>query len=421
MKGKKIVTLLSIFAGAAVVGTTFAAWAVSDQADPFGIKVSPGSIVPSDTTFVTLKYNGDPVYANVENIKSGEVRLGATCTLLAETSTNETYPGKFTIKLVDQTKGTKAEGAAKLIDKLNVDVYGEFFEGVTVGNAIAAEKLSGKSAVAHIPPTPGTYEDSEIFNLKKGESQKISVAVSLGECSAKDLTDIAADVVYLQMDWGRSNTEGEVESFPLYLSVPSKDIGTDNVYVYAWNGDKENGAFPGVAMTKVKDGLYSYALEPDMIGKVIFSKGASADATTKIAGGEEGITVGTEVTKQTAPCYDVSTSQWIPTPDPSLDENAWYLKGTVNNWTASKDWKFIQEGTTTTYKVMNVSLKTTDKVKAWKQDGNDWKGVADDTFEGCTYTKDSDGNASPKADGVYNVIFYADGQGGNYLAFEAAQ
>lgn len=423
MKGKKIVTLLSIFAGAAVVGTTFAAWAVSDQADPFGIKVSPGSIVPSDTTFVTLKYDGDPVYANVENIKSGEVRLGATCTLLAETSTNETYPGKFTIKLVDQTKGTKAEGAAKLIDKLNVDVYGEFFEGVTVGNAIAAEKLSGKTAVAHIPPTPGTYEDSEIFNLKKGESQKISVAVSLGECSAKDLTDIAADVVYLQMDWGRSNTEGEVESFPLYLSVPSASIGaSEKVYAYCWNADKENAAFPGAEMTKVSNGVYSYLVEPGLVGKVIFSKGESAAATTKIAGGEEGITVGTEVTKQTAPCYDVTTSQWISIPDPSLDANSWYLKGTVNNWTASSDWKLtVDPNNENHYSIEGVSLKTSDKVKVWMQDGNVWKGVNTDGYPGCTYTKDSEGNASPLADGVYTVNFYLDGQNDNFITFTLAE
>ena len=420
MKGKKILTLVSLACGVGIVGATFAAWAVSDQADPFGIKVSPGSITPSETEFVTLKYGSDPVYADVQNIEAGEVRLGATANLAADTSTNNTYPGKFTIKLVDQTKGEKPSGAAKLIDKLNVDVYGEFFSGVTVGNAIPAESLVGKTAVAHIPPTPGTYEDSVIFNVKTGTSQNVSVAVSLGECSAKELTDIASDVVYLQMDWGRSNTEGEVESFPLYLSVPSADIGTDNVYAYAWNGKKENGAFPGVAMTKVADGLYSYALEPEMVGKVIFSKGATADATTKIAGGEEGITIGTEVTKQTAPCYSVSTSQWIPTPDPSIEATAWYVKGTVNNWTASADWKMVKVDENH-YKLEGVSLKTTDKIKVWKQDGNVWKGVDSDGYEGCTYTKDSDGNASPLKDGVYTVNYFADGQNNNFITFTAAE
>ena len=138
MKGKKILTLVSLACGVGVVGATFAAWAVSDQADPFGIKVSPGSLTPSDTTFVTLKYDGAPVSADVSNLAAGKPRLAAKCTLLAETSTTTTYPGKFTVKLTDQTEGTKAVGAAKLIDKLVVDVFepGSTFKILTMSSAL---------------------------------------------------------------------------------------------------------------------------------------------------------------------------------------------------------------------------------------------------------------------------------------------
>ena len=117
-----------------------------------------------------------------------------------------------------------------------------------------------------------------------------------------------------------------------------------------------------------------------------------------------------------------STSQWISIPDPSLDAKSWYLKGTVNNWTASSDWKLtVDPSNEKHYSIEGVSLKTSDKVKVWMQDGNVWKGVASDGYEGCTYTKDSDGNASPLADGVYTVNFYLDGQDDNFITFTSAE
>ena len=55
MKGKKFLALASIFAGVALVGTTFAAWAVTDNAGTKHIKVSGGKI-SADTTTTYVNY-----------------------------------------------------------------------------------------------------------------------------------------------------------------------------------------------------------------------------------------------------------------------------------------------------------------------------------------------------------------------------
>lgn len=122
MKGKKILTLVSLAMGVAIVGGTFAAWAVTDNADPFGIKVSPGQVGPDKTQYVTLSYGGS-TFANVDNLKAGEPRLAGSILLKADTNDGTVFPyALFDIGLQDQSTG-KTAGDAKLVDLLKVDIY----------------------------------------------------------------------------------------------------------------------------------------------------------------------------------------------------------------------------------------------------------------------------------------------------------
>ena len=85
MIGKKLLTLLSLAMGIAIV-----AWAVTDNADPFGVKVSPGTVGPDTTKFVTLSY-GDSTFANVDNLKAGEPRIAGSILLKADTKDGSTF------------------------------------------------------------------------------------------------------------------------------------------------------------------------------------------------------------------------------------------------------------------------------------------------------------------------------------------
>ena len=157
MKGTKILSLIALAAGAAVVGATFATWGVSDEADPFGVKISPSSISTADLHLVTLKYGSAPLKANIENLESGKPRMAAVVDLVAQTSNEEAYSGAFTMTLVDQTEGEKAAGEAKLIDNVTVDLYHDTFGYESIGGEVTAGALDGKTSIAHIP-LPGEQE-----------------------------------------------------------------------------------------------------------------------------------------------------------------------------------------------------------------------------------------------------------------------
>jgi hypothetical protein len=44
MKRKSIFVIGSVLAAGLLVGSTFAAWAVTDKADPFNVGITPGTI-----------------------------------------------------------------------------------------------------------------------------------------------------------------------------------------------------------------------------------------------------------------------------------------------------------------------------------------------------------------------------------------
>ena len=151
MKGKKLLALVALLAGSAIVGTTFAAWAVTDNADPFGIKISPGSIASDTTEFVTLSY-GERTYGNVENLAIGETQLAAKVNVIADTSEGHSYTGHFDLELTQET--VKEEGKKLLRDYLTVDVYRVQTGEESVDKTEATVNLH---KVGHIPPAANTY------------------------------------------------------------------------------------------------------------------------------------------------------------------------------------------------------------------------------------------------------------------------
>ena len=396
MKGTKILTLLSIAAGAAVVGATFAAHAVNDEAEPFGVKVSPGSFSTDGTPLVTLKYGSAPIKANVGDLESGKPRMAAEVSLVADTSDGEAYTGAFTMTLIDQTVG-KGENEAKLIDNLEVDLYDVEIDYEAIGGEIAASELAGKSAIAHIPPSPGTYTASKTISVSDNQAKTVYVVVSLGTNDAKDLLEIANDVVYLQMDWGKGSAQ-DVEATPIYFEYTPQT--GEKAYAFAWKDSKVNAAFPGEEMTYEGNGLYSYLLSTGFENVVFSVRNSSNEEVWKSADQEITSTIRTQ-----SPSFNKAAGTWGTKPDASLTA-AYYLKGTFNGWAASADWALTVDAQDANhYSISGVNLNAGDKLKVWARQGEtQWYSSGE--WTDCGFTIDSEGNVVVSAQGVYTVDFY---------------
>ncbi len=120
--------------------------------------------------------------------------------------------------------------------------------------------------------------------------------------------------------------------------------GWTNLHCYMWNGNGEqkNADWPGVKMTEVGDGVYSYTLSGDF-SKIIFNKGEGGN--------------GNQTTDMDYPgankIYDLSAGTWgdygntptnpdptnptptTPTPTTPSGDNVVYFKNT-DNWSVVK-------------------------------------------------------------------------------------
>jgi len=399
MKGKKFLILASILAGTALVGGTFAAWAVTDQADPFGLKISPGSISEDTVNFVTLSY-GDRTYANVENLAVGQNRLAATIGLKADTSNSESYTGKFSVSLLNQT--VKEGSEPLLIDYLTVNVYDVTIEadanGVVTTN------------VGELTPK-GTYNKAsssgDISVTVTDNVQKlVYVTVSLANTvEASTLQTIKSDIVYLQFDWN-SNGTGEVSTSTVYFNYGSAG---KNIRCYAWTASKVNAEYPGAAMTDLGNGLYSYELSMDY-SKLLFVDYTGNTEVYKTADLELTTTARTQT-----PCYTKTNEGGSWGVVPTVLEAGYYLVGSINNWTPSAEYKLTQDSETPAeYAIEGVQLSAGSTLKVRNADGSDWK-TSSGVWEGCGFTLDGDGNIVIAAAGVYTVHLNTADAEGHYV------
>lgn len=417
MKGKKILALATIFAGAALVGTTFATWAVTDNADPFGIKLSPGTIQgETGINYVTLSY-GERSYANISGISSGKTYLAAAVQLLADTSNSAAYTGKFNVSLINQT--IKEAGARLLVNYLSVNVYtvetGQSALAKAQGSELAAADLSGLTLKTSTPIT--TTATDVAISCADATAKQTYVTVTLQSgLDASVLSDIHDDVVYLQMNWNSAGDDDELSATKVYFKY-NTTAGKD-VYCYAWNDTKTNKDYPGVLMADEGSGLYSYNLNTEYTNVLFVVKNHNETAEIAKTGD---LDITTNI-RQTTPCFiyneATQTTKGAWGAVPTVLPEGWYVVGTFNSWTPSAEYKLsLDANSTTNYSIENVQLEAGAKVKVRNADGSEWRG-----FEGDYYTesgfsgKDSDGNGVIGAAGVYTIHFYSDSAQHNYIA-----
>lgn len=415
---KKLLALISLMAGGAIVGTTFAAWAVTDNADPFSIKVTPGGSGTDETKTVTLSYGSTFHANNISGLTAGTPKMAAEVGLLADTA-GDNYEGKFSLELEDLTTG-KAAGDAKLIDNLEVKVYSKTttfqIEYNSVTKAVTTD-LTGATVDCYIPVTGDhPFETSHNYEVADGEEQVVYVVVAIKTGLAPNVLDqIHDDYVRITMDWGKGSAADE-ESSEIYYQAPTAGSG-EHYYVYAWDAlGNKNHEWPGIAMEEeyeVMNGvsLYSYNLGTQFVN-VIFNDGGSGE------GHETATQSITSSIRETTPCFNGST--WVAKPAETGLSADWYLVGSyaAGSWdpAAGGAMTFVENGEDDYYEKTGVVLAANDQIKVCNAAKTQWRSSVD-YFGGNTIKAhvDGDGNVVVEEAGTYTIRMYPSGANGNYL------
>ena len=271
MKRKLIILLSSILAGSLLVGGAFAAYAVTDNADPFGFVATPGTYEEEGINYVTLEFGSTSALANIENVEAGkDYRAG-----IVSLKSTMNYTGDFTVRLVDRTTRTAAEEAnKKLINYVTVGVYEGNVTPVSPATLPSSDLLRGSvgygvedHATSNTFALPGTAAGKEY-----------SVFLSVSSDVGIYFSQMANDKVYVEVDWAPKAGD-ESTSYPVYFERPNA-WGTLNpkAYVYAWKEDphKENAVFPGVEMSHLRDGIYTAQI-PNNLVNLVFNAGDNND------------------------------------------------------------------------------------------------------------------------------------------------
>lgn len=416
MKGKKILTLASLAMGVAIVGATFAAWAVTDNADPFGIKVSPGKVGPDTTQFVTLSYGGS-TFANVDNLKAGEPRLAGSVVLKADTNDGEVFPyAVFDIKLIDQT-GAKAEGLAKLVNLLNVDVYNVAISKDSDGKAVIPD---GATPIGHIPTKEGKLVSSIPVEIPSETGLPVYVVVSLdAETDAKTLEEIASDVVYLEMNLNKAAEGDYTTASKVYLrqAISSNEA----MYCYAWSDNNKNAAWPGVEMTyEATMELWSYDLKTEFTN-VIFSiqniegeEPVTTWQTVDLTVDHAALVENPVFTPGSAGEDGKYSGTWGKLPDPDIVKGYYVVGDKKGSWSPAKENLMTMEVGNEKHYSIDLSLDANEKIKVTNESKTVWYSSVS-TWDDCGFTIDGEGNVVVTTAGNYTVNLYTEGDGGNCI------
>ena len=354
MKGKLAFLIASILAGGALVGGTFAAWAVTDNADPFSVQITPGTLDIGSDKSVTLDW-GTKGLVNIEGLSMGDEMGPYEVGLRATTNDASAFTGRLAVSMA-----TTADGANKLIDHLHVNVYE------------AANKAGG--AILTVPDGLANYSTGVDIEVSSGVEKKVYFFISLDAGIAPQTYNaIKNDVVTLTVDWNKGSAIEEVTAYTYYFN----NAGSwGNVYAYAWKDadGSMNAAWPGIRMNQAKGAIYSLAIGAQF-DKVIFNDGSSNQ------------TADLDLAHAT-PYWDGDS--WEAAPDVSA-ETEYFLVGSFNDWTTASAFKLVADTGTIdraepaedfnyTFKIENVEIPADAQLKIVSSE-NVWYGESSSANE----------------------------------------
>jgi len=314
MKRKSLFTFGSVLVATALIGGTLAAtaWAVTDNANPFGIRITPNSTLPDvgGNDIVTLEWGASKTLADVTGLAIGQEKAAGVVTVKATTGKSESFNGALTVTLT-----TPATGADRLIDYLTVDVY----------SGTAKPEVANPPTFLSVPYTESTttyYTKTVDKEVTSGTEYSFAFYVSLKSSVNPTIYNaIKSQIVTVTVDWGKGSDVQEVTSSTIYY----KNVNNwANVKLYAWNdGGKAAVEWPGVAMTLVDatSKIYSAELESGY-SNVLFNNGLSGDDERK---------TGDLVYSTSKPYYDGDSWEDAPELTP-VTEPDYYVVGDVMGW-----------------------------------------------------------------------------------------
>ena len=298
MKKKSLFLLGSAFAAAMLVGGTFAAWAVNDDADPFSVQITPGTLEVDTTKSVTLEW-GEKGLVNIEGLTVGEEKGPYVLGLKASTSDGSAFKGNLSA-----TMHTTETGETKLIDYLHVKVYEH-------------DDKSGE-VLMEIPDALSNYTVNKDITVTSGVEKKVYFFITLDHESSAVYDTIKNQVVTLTVDWNKGSDIEETTATvaPVYFN---NTASWEHVYAHAWNGTGST-AWPGVEMTATaKAGIFTVNLDT-AYDHILFHNGSGTQTADLELGAVNRYWDG---------------DSWEATPD--LSEVVYHLVGTINEWTPAGD------------------------------------------------------------------------------------
>ncbi len=262
MRKKSLILLTASLLSLGVVGGTFAAWAVTDNADPFSVRVSPGSVsTDTTTTYVRLEWGSSKEVSNVANLKLDTYRKVGVVGLLADTSNSASFKGKLSITV---------DGTAALKSALNVKLY--------EGNLAATDGVISATTIAAATEIPLTNYVADNLQVTDNTERLVTPVVYLNSMSAAEYAQLSTAVVTLEFDWGVGSGEETVTTQTFYAT----GFGSDPVYAYAWKGDAQNAAWPGVLMNAAQVNGYKTAeINIAAYDKIIFHNNVEGEGSKK--------------------------------------------------------------------------------------------------------------------------------------------
>ena len=373
------------------MGGAFAAWAVTDNANPLGINVTPGDISHAEIDYVTLEWGSSTKLDDLGNIKVGENRKAGVVYLK---SSSTTYTGKFKISFKDDSSSEviaakTGEANKYLRDYLNVNVY----EGaLNLKDDGALPEGTVKASITKNDAAVDGVKSKEVSIVGSSDGVPLTVFVTLDVSASSTFDYIKNDNVRLTVDWAPASDSDLASDRVVYASKPAE---WSDMYLYAWNSTTGVNIknFPGVQMNQYNGDVYSLAIPADM-DFVIFSAGDNVEA-------HQTANISLAQYTSSKQYWDGETWSGVPA------EKNYYLVGKIGSstdWLTPNTYKFgINPKNPAEYVLEGVELKANNELKIAFFDGT--SAVKDtDYIPGPT---SSEGNLVITKDGTYTFYFSA--------------
>ena len=265
MKKRKIITLFgAMLGGSLLVGGTFAAWIVTDNADPVGIQITPANVDFTSSDRVVLEWGNKGSFTNISGLAMN-VEVVKSIGIRANISGKTTFEGNLSGSIETTSAGT---GTELLKDHLKI---------------IAKD---GDTVLFTIDPVTNasTYSGNHNVTVTNGIEKTIDFYFTLdNKLTAAEYEDVSDDTVTFEINWDKASDTDVVSTVTNYYFKPetSFDVVGKTIYAYAWNDTTgaANAAWPGVPMNRIKDetytnSIYMLPIENDKgFDKVIFNNG----------------------------------------------------------------------------------------------------------------------------------------------------